>query len=119
MKIAISSDSNTLDQVEPRFGRAAYFIIYDLESDTFTSVENRQAIESSGGAGIQAAQNIINAGATALITGHCGPNAFKALQAANIDVYVNVSGSMAQAIEDFKNQKLEKAQQADVSGHWM
>ena len=119
MKIAItvkSPDKNS--EVDPRFGRAASFCIYDTETTEFDFVPNSQSLDSASGAGIQAAKTIIDQGVGALITGHCGPKAFKALTAAEVDIYVNVTGTVSEVIDLYQQEKLEKAGSADVEGHW-
>ena len=41
MKVAISAKGNELSsQVDPRFGRAVYFIVYDTEDDSFEAISN-------------------------------------------------------------------------------
>lgn len=119
MKIAISSTGKTLDSaVDLRFGRAGGFIIYDLDNNSFEFIDNVQNLEAAQGAGIQAAQNVINQDVQALITGHCGPKAFKVLMAADVKIYTGAQGSIQEAIEKFKNNELQQAQEADVEGHW-
>ena len=50
MKIAITSrDSEISSEVDPRFGRAACFLIYDLEDDSFEFIENEQALNTPSG----------------------------------------------------------------------
>lgn len=120
MKIAITSAGTSLDdQIDLRFGRAVNFIIYDTELESFTVIDNTQNLEAVQGAGIQAAQHIVNAGAMALITGHTGPKAFKVLDAAKIPVYLADGGTVRQAIENWKLMKLKQISEADVEGHWI
>jgi predicted Fe-Mo cluster-binding NifX family protein len=120
MKIAISSNGKDLDNnIDLRFGRAFGFIVYDLETNEFNFIDNIQNLEASQGAGIQAAQTIVNQEVQALITGHCGPKAFKVLSAAEIEIYIGAQGSVKDVIEEFKDNKLERALSADVEGHWM
>lgn len=72
MKIAISSSGKPLDSaVDPRFGRAEYFIIVDPETMAFEVVENSQNFNLPQGAGIQAGKTIADHKVYALITGHC------------------------------------------------
>ena len=78
----------------------------------------RDSIEAMQGAGIQAARVIAEEGANVLITGHCGPKAFVTLQAAKIDVAVNVSGTVREAIEKFKRGEISYAKAPNVEGHW-
>jgi predicted Fe-Mo cluster-binding NifX family protein len=120
MKIAISSSGSTLeDTIDLRFGRAAMFIVYDLDHETFTAVDNEQNLNAAQGAGIQAAQHVVNSGCQALITGHTGPKAFKVLEAAKIPVYLASGGSVREAIAAFRNGSLKAISEADVEGHWV
>ena len=119
MKIAISATGKDLESsVDLRFGRASGFIIYDLETENFEFVDNIQNLEASQGAGIQAAQTVVNQDVQALITGHCGPKAFKVLSAAEIKIYTGASGTIKEAIEKYKKNELQEADNADVEGHW-
>jgi predicted Fe-Mo cluster-binding NifX family protein len=75
MKVAVSSSGKDLDsQMDPRFGRCQYFLFVDSETLAFEAIENG-GLMASGGAGVQAAQLLVQKGATALITGNLGPNA--------------------------------------------
>lgn len=119
MKIAISSSGKTLNSaLDPRFGRAEYFIIVDPETMDFEVLENRQNFNLPQGAGIQAAKSIADNKVDDLITGHCGPKAFRVLQAAGVRIITGASGKVADVIEKFKNGELETATEADVEGHW-
>lgn len=119
MKIAISAKGKELDdEIDPRFGRAAYFIIVDPETLEFKVVDNRQNIEAMQGAGIQSARTIAEEGASVLITGHCGPKAFVTLQAARINVVVNVTGTVREAVNKFKRGEISYAASPNVEGHW-
>ena len=81
MKLAISSTGKDLDaNLDPRFGRADYFIIVDPETRAFEVVENTQNLNLPQGAGIQAGKTIADHHVDVLVTGHCGPKAFKVLQ---------------------------------------
>lgn len=119
MKVVVTSQGETLEsKVDPRFGRAKNFIIVDTESGDFECVDNAQNLNAAQGAGIQAAQNVANTDAEALVTGNCGPKAFKVLEASKIKVYVGADGTVAEAIEKFKNGELNEAENANVEGHW-
>ncbi len=119
MKIAISAESDKISgSVDTRFGRAKGFIIHDTDTGTNTYVDNAQNLESAQGAGIQSAKAVINAGAKALVTGNVGPKAYSVLQAANVEVYIGAEGRVKDALEDFKNGKLRKADGANVESHW-
>lgn len=119
MKIAITTAGETLQaQVDLRFGRAAKFIIYDTENNTYEVFDNHQDLNAVHGAGIQAAENVVRKGANALITGNCGTNAYRVLGAAGVAVYTGFSGTVFEAINAFKNGELNKADAANVQGHW-
>jgi len=119
MKIAISVSGKTLDsQIDPRFGRAAGFIIYDMETETFEYKDNSQNLNAMQGAGIQSAKHLSDFGVSALITGHCGPKAFTALKAAGVKIYAGAAGTVEAVIVKFKNGELSEAHEADVDGHW-
>lgn len=119
MKIAVTSQGTTLDSpVDPRFGRARYFIIYDTDTGGFECVDNEQNVNAPQGAGIQSAENIARHKIKALLTGHCGPNAFRTLSSAGIQVYTGLTGTVREAVEDFKAGRLTASGRPDVQGHW-
>lgn len=119
MKIAISSQGQDLNAaIDPRFGRAAGFIIYDDQTGTYEHISNQQNLQAMQGAGGQAAQNVAQTGVQAVISGHVGPKAFFALRAGGIDIYLSQSGTVQEALDAFKAGKLEKTQDADKPGHW-
>ncbi len=120
MKVAITSSGKDLtSETDPRFGRAKYFIVADTETMDFDVIENTQNLELPQGAGIQAGKTILNNGAEALITGHCGPKAFKVLRSGGVNIFVGVKGSVREVIELFKKGGLLPAEEADVEGHWI
>jgi predicted Fe-Mo cluster-binding NifX family protein len=119
MEVAVSSQGPDLtSQVDPRFGRARYFIVVDTDSGQFTSHDNQKSLDAMQGAGIQAGRTVIELGADAVITGHIGPKAFDTLKAGGVKVYSGVSGSVEDAVRAFKAGGLETVDKADVEGHW-
>ncbi len=119
MIIAISSTGPTLDsQLDPRFGRAQGFLLHDTESGENRYVSNEQNLSLPQGAGIQSAMNVAKAGARVLITGHVGPKAFAALGKGKIDIYLCEAGTVGQALEAFRQNRLALALGADKPGHW-
>jgi len=104
MKIAVTSTGRTLtSKVDPRFGRASYFIIIDSESGDFQAVENSQNLNLPQGAGIQAGKTIIENGAEVLITGNCGPKAFKVLESAGISIITGAKGTVDEVVQMYKD----------------
>jgi predicted Fe-Mo cluster-binding NifX family protein len=117
MKVCVSAVSNSLDaQLDPRFGRCAYFIILETETMQFEAVPNASQ-DASGGAGIQAAQVIVNKGAKVLIAGNVGPNAFQALSAAGVAIITGASGTVRQVVEQFKQGELKPTGAPTVGEH--
>lgn len=119
MKIAFTTTGDDLSSpLESRFGRAAKFLIYDLEAETFTVIDNQQNVNAAQGAGIQSANAVIRSGAEILLTGHCGPKAFRVLQEAGIKVFNLEASTLTAALEQYRSGKLQEAASHDVSGHW-
>ena len=120
MKIAVTSSGTDLEApLDPRFGRAAYFIVVDPDNSNFEVVENQQNLDRPPGAGIQAGTRVAETGAEVLITGHCGPKAFRVLQAAGVRIVTGADGSVREVVSRFQDGKLQTAAQADVEGHWV
>lgn len=119
MKIAVSSQGTTMDSpVDPRFGRAGFFIVFDTETKTSTAISNTANQNAIQGAGIQSAKTIADLKAETLVTGHVGPKAHAALTAAGIAIYTGASGTVRQAVDAFLSGTLAKTDQATVNGHW-
>jgi predicted Fe-Mo cluster-binding NifX family protein len=116
-KLAITSEGPSLDdQVDPRFGRAAGFLLVDPETMTTEYLDNGQSQVMAQGAGIQAAQIVARAGVDWVLTGFVGPKAFKVLEAAGITVGQNLEGLTVRAVIDrFKSGSILKAQSANMA----
>lgn len=108
MKIAFTASLNSMDcQLNKQFGRAPGFIIFDKDTGTHTYIDNEVNNQNAQGAGIQAAQNIINGGANVLICNQCGPKALKVLSSANVSVYISPIQPLADCIHHYDNNSLE------------
>jgi len=119
MKIVVTSQGQDLrSQVDPRFGRARNFIVVDTDTDEFSVHDNTQNLNAVQGAGIQAARTVVDLGVAAVITSNVGPKAFATLQAANVKVYPGASGTVKEAVENFKAGQLQPVDKANVEGHW-
>lgn len=107
MRIVISAKCKTPDgEVDPRFGRAPWFLVHDSERGSWEAISNESAQDSSHGAGVRAAETVAKAGAEAVITGQVGPMAFSVLQAAGIRVYRGDARTTAGAAEAFAEGRL-------------
>lgn len=108
MRVCISSNGKTVDSaMDPRFGRAPYFIVADTDTMEFEIIENAAAM-SGGGAGITSGQLMVDKGVQAVITGNIGPNAMSVLKAANIETYHGIATSVKENIEKYNKGLLEK-----------
>jgi predicted Fe-Mo cluster-binding NifX family protein len=120
MRIAVTSAGNDLSgEVDPRFGRAPRFLLVDPETLEYEVVENTQSLDLPQGAGIQAAENLAKRKPAVVLTGNCGPKAFKVLQAAGIGVVVDVRGKVEDAVKAYVRGDYRTAGAANVEGHWM
>lgn len=112
MKIGISSMGKDINSMlDVRFGRCNYFVIYDTEGGLVKAIENKGQM-SGGGAGIAAAQQILDEDVDVVITGNMGPNAFNLFKNSDIKVYRCGSIKVETAVQLFKEGKLEELTQA-------
>lgn len=119
MKIAVTSIDGTLEgSVDERFGRCKKLVVYDPERKTVEVVDNKANMGAAQGAGIQTAQNVVNAGAGTVISGHFGPKAFQVLKAAGVEIYQAANVTVAEALKRFEQGRLGKLTGADVDSHW-
>jgi predicted Fe-Mo cluster-binding NifX family protein len=119
MIVAVTAKGKNLSsEVDPRFGRAPYILIVDTETMECEALDNSSNVNAFKGAGIQAATMVAEKGAEVLLTGYCGPNAFRTVQAAGIKVVNDVTGTVQQAIDTFRSGKVQYSENANVEGHW-
>ncbi len=87
MRVVIPANGANLDTpTSPIFGRSQYFILVDPETLEFEALPN-PALDAPGGAGVQAAQTVLQHGVSAVIAPSLGPNAFRVIRAAGIPAY--------------------------------
>ena len=114
MKICVSSQGEGLKaQVDPRFGRCQYFVFVETDSMSSESFQN-PAMQAGGGAGVQAAKLVVDKAAKAVLTGNCGPNAFQTLQAGGVKVITGASGTVEDAVKQFKEGKFKESSGPNV-----
>ena len=119
MKIAVTATGQDLTgKMDPRFGRAANFIIVDSDTMEYDVVPNKQSLNLPQGAGIQAAKTIVDNGAQVLITGNCGPKAFRVLSQAGVQIVLGINETVGDAVERYQKGTLKASQSANVQGHW-
>ena len=118
-KIAITAESPDLDvRIDPRFGRAAGFVVVDPDTMTFAYVDNGASQVMARGAGIQAAEILAATGAGVLLTGFVGPKAFQALSAAGIAIGQNLEHlTVREAVQGFRDGKVDIAEAPNSRSH--
>jgi len=114
-----STGNELISEMDPRFGRAKYFIIVDPVTLEYEVTENKQNLNLPQGAGIQAAKTIVDRKANVLISGNCGPKAFEVLSASGIEVVTGAKGRVIDAITQYNNGLLRPAEKPNVEGHWV
>ena len=118
MKVAVSSSGTNLDsQIDPRFGRCAYFVIVNTDDMSFEAFDN-EAIALGGGAGIQSSQFVASKGAGAIITGNVGPNAVHTLSAAGVEIFMGQTGSVREALERYRRGDIKPQGSPNVTDHY-
>jgi predicted Fe-Mo cluster-binding NifX family protein len=117
MRIVVTANGASLDApASPVFGRCPTYVFVDLDSMDFEAKDN-PAMAAGGGAGIQAAQFVIEQGARAVVTGNVGPNAFDVFRSAGVPVYIGEEGTVRAAVEAFKNGQLHEVGGATSPAH--
>ncbi len=117
MTVAVSAMAPSLSAaVDPRFGRCACFVLVDTDRMSFEALDNASS-SLGGGAGIQSAQHVAAAGARAVLTGSCGPNAHQTLRAAGIDVVVGCRGTVSDVVGRYVRGELPVAREPNAAAH--
>jgi predicted Fe-Mo cluster-binding NifX family protein len=107
MKIAFPTSGNDLDAtLDDRLGRAPGFLLVDDATGTFETISNAANADAEQGAGIQSAQRLLDAGAHAVVASHCGPKAFKVLEAAGIAVHQAEVAPLRELLDSFHRGEL-------------
>lgn len=118
MKLAISSTGDLPEsEVDLRFGRCKYFMMYDEDAKKYEAIEN-SAQFASGGAGVQAAAWVVNSGAKVVLTGNVGPKAFQVLSSSDVRVVTNVNGTVKGVVDRYVAGELTAEQEPSVEAHF-
>ncbi len=100
--------------MDPNFGRARFFLFVEEDDRLVEAVEN---VPAAHGAGVQAAQTVSSKGATAVITGSVGPNAYSGLHAAGIEIYIGASGTAQEALAAYRAGTLQRTMAPTGGAH--
>jgi predicted Fe-Mo cluster-binding NifX family protein len=102
--------------LDARFGRSPWFTFVDTETGDVT-IEKNELADGASGVGAQAAQFVADRGVNAVITGQVGPSAFAVLKAAGIAAYTTEAQTVAEALDLYKEGRLEAAGAATGPSH--
>jgi len=115
MKIVVSTKGTSLNSdVDPRFGRAAGFFLYDTDTGNTTYLDNSPHRDLSQSTGIKSTQMIIEAGTDVLITGQMGPKAAQVLNRSKVEIYICTTGTIHEAIQSLEQNRLKQLGKDDV-----
>jgi predicted Fe-Mo cluster-binding NifX family protein len=91
MKIVFTAKGTTWDsEMDPRFGRTDFLLVYDEETDELIHFDNRAIEGEAHGAGPKTAQKLFELGAEVLVTGNGpGGNAAAVLDKAGVEVFTD------------------------------
>lgn len=104
-KIAFTSSGTDLNaDLDPRFGRTQYFLIYDPETSGIDAIENpnKDAVQ---GAGVQTAQLILKKDIRMIVTGQVGPNARSILESGHVNVVEGAEGKIGDILKKLKSEE--------------
>ena len=107
MRIALPvNDKDIKSEICPSFGRTPYFLIYDTAEKSSVFLDNLAA-QSAGGAGIKAAQMLVDQSVKVIISPRYGENAAKVLIDGDIKVYKNIVGTAEENIKAYEKNQLD------------
>jgi predicted Fe-Mo cluster-binding NifX family protein len=106
MKVLIAVESNKgLDsRVDSRFGRAAYFLIYDTEKKQILSTHENQFKNEAHGVGIKIGNFVLENGCKAVIGAQAGPKPANILSQAGVKMIVAENVTAKEALETYKTE---------------
>ena len=115
IRVAISTLGPTLDdRLDERFGRATYLLVVDPEGRHVKVVDNRTNQQAMQGAGLGAAEKVLEHKARVVLTGHLGPKAFRALHEAGIEGFDGTGMTAREALDAWRAGRLNRLGQADA-----
>ena len=104
MKIAVPLDENQVD-VCPVLARAPYFL---LQENDKREIRENPASQAQGGAGLKAAQFLVDNEVDVILTPRCGQNSADVFEAAQMQIYKTQPGTAEENLQAFQQDKLER-----------
>lgn len=107
--IAVKNNKGIDSEVDERFGRAGYFLIYDLETDEVLSAEENRHKDGAQGVGIAVSNQIIQSGCELALGAQPGPKVDNILKTSKIEFFLAKNCTAKQAIEQYRDKlKVQK-----------
>lgn len=97
--IPVENNDGLNSKLDARFGRAEYFLIYDMEKQAVESVEANPYKNMDHGVGIKVASYAVGTGCTVAVGAQPGPKAASVLQRINMKIVEMKGGTVKEAIE--------------------
>lgn len=120
MKVAVSSQGPDLEsRFDPRFGKAMFFVVVNTDTGQFEVRDNGEHLDAMMGAGIQTACHVAAMGVDSVITDNIGHRGFTRLERNDVKMYVGATGSVGNAVEQFKSGQLRLLSNSDPLGSWL
>ncbi len=107
MIITMPVDGKTMSaSINKAFGRTQYFLVYNTETHQETFLANAAA-NAQGGAGIQAAQFVVDQDTNVILAPTIGKNSADVIKGSGIKIYLTSGSSIQDNITAFLDGKLE------------
>ncbi len=100
--IAVKENNGIGSEIDSRFGRANYFMIYDIENEKIISVEENKFKNEGHGVGIKTAGSAVEYGCTVVIGAQPGPKAEQIFKEGNIEMFIVNEGNVKDAVRKYK-----------------
>lgn len=105
MIIAVAAqDAGLTSSVDPRFGRAPWFVVVNTEDNSSKNISNADNVAQAHGAGTGAADALLREHVQKVVAGRFGPKAEAVFQAAGVDTVVWSDGTVKEAVDFVCNQ---------------
>jgi len=117
LKIAIAANGPTKeDLVADRFARAPFFIVYNQDDLSFSTIKN-DGINANSGASVEAAKILLENEIDVVLAPKLGDKAFAALKAMEIEAYEYTSEqTVRDVLYSFFENQLPKIENASTKG---
>ncbi len=108
MRILLTTrGENLAADIDPHFGLAKNFILVDTDTMRFEVISANQNLLLSEDGGVQGAKDIIPFRPDVVLTGNCGPKAFRVLQSAGVRVIMGAQGKIKDVIRAYLTEKYQ------------